>query len=86
MSSGAAIGLGMAAYNLALQQQACFNQLQSLQSIGNCCSSAFGQQNFQTIGAAAHRNKFDDNFHQMEKEFNSYLSDWDSPVNLAEAR
>ena len=55
MSIGAAIGLGMASYQLALQQQACFNQLQGLYGIGQ--SQLCGIRNYKT--------EFDNSFDEM---------------------
>jgi hypothetical protein len=70
---GGAIGFGMASYQLALQQQAAFNELYTMQSIG-----ALQPQSYYNSQAG-----FDVKFQEMKRDFEKHLKDWDKPVDNA---
>jgi len=71
---GAGIGLGIASYQLALQQQAAFNQL-NMQSIGQAMLTGRGQRGY--------KSDFDVSLDEMKRDFDNHLKDWDKPVDNA---
>ena len=71
MSIGAAIGLGIGSYQLALQQQSAFNQRHNLQSIGQAMSLGNGYRSY--------KSDFDASLDEMKRDFEKCLKDWDKP-------